>query len=75
MMRGRPAGPSVRRVNAELLGIEVMVAAVVWIIAIPAAFYFVGPAVGVAVILGGLALLAWWLTSVIRGSTRDADQP
>ena len=59
--------------NGERVGIEVMVAATRWILAIPSAFYFVGPAVGVVVIVGGLALFAWWLASVIRSSTVDPD--
>ena len=59
--------------NAELIGIEVIVAALLWIVAIPAAFYFVGPAVGFVVIVGGLLLFAWWLATVIRGSTQPVD--
>jgi len=62
-----------QRVNAELIGIEVIVAALVWILAIPAAFYFVGPAVGFVVIVGGLLLAGWWLATVIRNSTQPAD--
>ena len=60
--------------NAELLGIEVIVGALLWIAAIPAAFYFVGPAVGVVVIVGGLLLFGWWLASVIRASSEPADE-
>jgi hypothetical protein len=59
--------------NAELIGIEVIVAAILWIIAIPAAFYFVGPAVGFVVIVGGLLLAGLWLASVIRNSTEPVD--
>lgn len=59
--------------NAELIGIEVIVAALLWIIAIPAAFYFVGPAVGFVVIVGGLVLAGWWLATVIRNSTPADD--
>jgi hypothetical protein len=66
-------------VNAELIGIEVIVAALAWIAAIPAAFYFVGPAVGFVVIVGGLLLFAWWLATLIRqpadNVSRDPDQP
>ena len=59
--------------NAELIGIEVIVAALAWIIAIPAAIYVVGPAVGFIVIVGGLVLAGLWLATVIRNSTPPAD--
>jgi hypothetical protein len=55
--------------NAELIGIEVIVAAALWVIAIPAAFYFVGPLVGFLVIVGGLVLFGFWLARLIRSST------
>jgi len=60
-------------VDGEKVGLEIMVAATLWILAIPLSFMFVGPGVGVAVIVGGLALFGWWLASVIRSSTVDAD--
>ena len=61
-------------VSGERIGIEIIVGAALWIIAIPLAFYFVGPAVGIIVIVGGLALFAWWLATVIRSSTVPADE-
>jgi hypothetical protein len=60
--------------NAELLGVEVIVAALVWMAAIPAAFYFIGPAVGFVVIVGGLLLFAWWLATLIRQPANDVPQ-
>ena len=61
-------------VNGERIGLEVMTGAALWILAIPLAFYFVGPLVGVIVIVGGLALFAWWLATVVRSSTVPADE-
>jgi hypothetical protein len=50
----------------ELIGIELIVAVTVWFLAVLAAFFFVGPVVGIVAILIGVALFGWWLASVIR---------
>jgi hypothetical protein len=43
----------------------------VWFLAVLAAFFFVGPVLGIIAIVVGFGLLGWWLVSVIRSS----DQP
>jgi hypothetical protein len=57
--------------NGERIGVELIVATAVWFLAVLAAFFFVGPVVGIIAIVVGFGLLGWWLVSVIRGS----DQP
>jgi hypothetical protein len=57
-----PATP----MNEERVGIELIIAVTVWFLAVLAAFFFVGPIVGIIVILVGVGLFAWWLISVIR---------
>jgi putative effector of murein hydrolase LrgA (UPF0299 family) len=50
----------------ERIGIEVILSATAWFLAVLLAFFFVGPAVGIVVILAGLALFGWWLARAIR---------
>lgn len=57
--------------NGEWIGVELIVATAVWFLAILAAFFFVGPVIGIIAIVIGLGFLGWWLVSVIRSS----DQP
>jgi hypothetical protein len=57
--------------NGERIGVELIAATAVWFLAVLAAFFFVGPVIGIIAILVGLGLLGWWLVSVIRSS----DQP
>jgi hypothetical protein len=57
--------------NGERIGVELIVATAVWFLAVLAAFFFVGPVIGIIAIVVGLGLLGWWLVSVIRSS----DQP
>jgi hypothetical protein len=52
--------------DEERVGIELIIAVTVWFLAVLAAFFFVGPVVGIIVILVGVGLFAWWLISVIR---------
>lgn len=56
--------------DEERVGIELIVAVMVWFLAVLAAFFFVGAVVGIIVILVGVGLFAWWLVGVIRGSER-----
>jgi hypothetical protein len=60
------SGAFTSRVDAERLGIEFMLAVIVWFAALLAAFFFVGVLVGFLVIFAGAGLLGWWLVSVIR---------
>jgi hypothetical protein len=53
-------------VDEERIGIEFMLAVIVWFAAVLAAFFFVGVLVGLLVVFAGAGLLAWWLVSVIR---------
>jgi hypothetical protein len=57
--------------DGERIGVELIVATAVWFLAVLAAFFFVGPVIGIIAIVVGLGLLGWWLVSVIRSS----DQP
>jgi hypothetical protein len=57
--------------NGERIGVELIVATAVWFLAVLAAFFFVGPVVGIIAIVVGFGLFGWWLVSVIRSS----DQP
>ncbi len=53
-------------INEERVAIEVIVAVLVWFVALIAGFYFVGAVVGIIVILVGVGLLGLWLASMIR---------
>lgn len=50
----------------ERIGVEVIIAVIVWFLAVLVAFFLVGPAVGIAVILAGLLLFGWRLAVMIR---------
>ena len=50
----------------ERIGVEVIVAVIVWFLAVLVAFFLVGPVVGIAVILAGLLLFGWRLAVMIR---------
>jgi hypothetical protein len=54
--------------NGERIGVELIVATAVWFLAVLAAFFFIGPLIGIIAILIGWGLLGWWLVSVIRSS-------
>jgi hypothetical protein len=53
-------------VDYERIGVEVIVAVIVWFLAVLFAFFLVGPAVGIAVILAGLLMFGWRLAVMIR---------
>ena len=50
----------------ERIGVEVIIAVIVWFLAVLFAFFLVGPVVGIAVILAGLLLFGWRLAVAIR---------
>jgi Flp pilus assembly protein TadB len=52
--------------DEERIGIELIVSVAVWFLAFLAAFFFVGPVVGIVMILVGVGLLGWWLVRLIR---------
>jgi hypothetical protein len=41
---------------SDLIGVEVTLALMVWLLCVLVAFFFVGPVVGILVILAGIAL-------------------
>jgi hypothetical protein len=55
-------------INEERVAIEVIVAVLVWLVALVAAFYFVGVVAGLIVIMVGAGLGGLWLASMIRSS-------
>jgi hypothetical protein len=52
--------------NEERIAIELIVSVLFWVVAVVAAFYFVGVVVGMLAIMIGVGLLGWWLARVIR---------
>jgi hypothetical protein len=50
----------------ERIGVEVIIAVIVWFLAVLFAFFLVGPAVGIAVVVAGLLLFVWRLAVMIR---------
>jgi hypothetical protein len=52
--------------SEERIAIQMIVAVMVWLAAVVAAFWLVGAAVGIIVILVGVCLFGLWLASVIR---------
>jgi hypothetical protein len=52
--------------NEERVAITMIVAALVWLLAVIAAFWLVGPVAGILVIVAGLGLFGLWLARVIR---------
>ena len=52
--------------DEERVGIEFILAVIVWFAAVLLAFFFVGILVGFLVIFAGAGLLAWWLVTIIR---------
>jgi hypothetical protein len=57
------AGPAM---NEERIAIELIVSVLFWVVAVVAAFYFVGVVVGLLAIMIGVGLFGWWLARVIR---------
>jgi hypothetical protein len=43
-----------------------IIAALVWLLALIAAFWLVGPVAGILVIVAGAGLFGWWLARAIR---------
>ena len=54
------------RMNEERVGIELILAVIVWFALVLVAFFFVGVVVGLVVIVVGALLFIWWLVRVIR---------
>ena len=54
------------RMDEERVGIELILAVIVWFAAVLVAFFFVGVVVGFVVIIAGALLFVWWLVRVIR---------
>ena len=52
--------------NEERVAITMIIAALVWLLALIAAFWLIGPVVGILVIVAGAALFGLWLARVIR---------
>jgi hypothetical protein len=52
--------------SEEGVAIGLIVSALAWLVAVVAAFYFVGAVAGILVILAGACLFGWWLARVIR---------
>ena len=52
--------------DEERVGIELILAVIVWFALVLVAFFFVGVVVGIAVIVVGAFLFAWWLVRIIR---------
>ena len=51
---------------SDLIGAELTVAVMVWLLLVFAAFFFVGPVVGVIVLAGGVIGFGWVFVSAIR---------
>jgi hypothetical protein len=56
--------------TSDLIGAELAAAAGVWFLAVLAAFFFIGPVVGI-VVLVGVVLLCLWAVNVVRRSEQD----
>ena len=52
--------------DEERVGIELILAVIVWFALVLVAFFFVGVVVGIAVIVVGAFLFVWWLVRIIR---------
>ena len=52
--------------NEERVAIGMIIAALVWLLALVAAFWLIGPVAGILVIVAGAGLFGWWLVRVIR---------
>ena len=57
--------------DSDLIGAELAAALGVWFLVVLAAFFFVGPVVGIVVILLGVILFGWWAVNAIRRSEQD----
>jgi hypothetical protein len=57
--------------DSDLIGARLAAALGVWFLAVLAAFFFVGPVVGIVVILLGVVLFGWWLVDAIRRAEQD----
>ena len=51
---------------SDLIGAEIAVALIVWLLLVFAAFYFVGAAVGVILVAAGVIGFGWVFVSAIR---------
>jgi len=57
--------------DSDLIGVEFTAAVGLWILAVLAAFFFVGPVVGIIAILVGIAAFGSWLVRTIGRSELD----
>jgi hypothetical protein len=57
--------------DSDLIGARLAAALGVWFLAVLAALFFVGPVVGIVVILLGVVLFGWWLVDAIRRAEQD----
>jgi hypothetical protein len=70
-MRASGTRGSIAAMSSDLIGAELAAAGGIWFLAVLAAFFFVGPVVGIVVILLGVVLFGAWAVNAIRKSEQD----
>ena len=51
---------------SDLVGAELTAALIVWLLLVLAAFFFIGPVVGIIVVIAGVIGFGWFFVSAIR---------
>jgi hypothetical protein len=61
--------------NEERIALVLIVSALLWLVALVAAFWLIGAVAGILVILAGACLFGWWLVRVIRSEPDPEPEP